>query len=273
MSLNTFLVCELLASDEVNLDLPAAKYFCEKAQAFDPHHPAIFTLKERLVASECNDPSEVSKFLLGELETRPTDIKLRVRLLRHLLQNNQVKEAYKHASDIEERHLSIFLNNLSWYETVTEVLARYQRENSLSRNIPSDFWMLYVSALDKLIALSLDERSDNIKNSSECVNFVFNFDQVLKVSAENLSGSSERQLMQEFLTHYRGQLCFHLYTLMVKQAKKDLIKFKEVTSAGLPLLFAAYHAQPSELNALWLTHMNENKREQVKRWHKEAAFR
>lgn len=271
--LYNFLVCELLASEEVNLDLPAAKYFCEKAQSFDPYHPAVFTLKERLIASESNDPSEVSKFLLNELETRPTDVKLRVRLLRHLLQNNQVKEAYKHASDIEDKHLSIFLNNRRWYEIITEVLARYQRENSLSCNIPCDFWLLYVSALDKLISLSLDEHQDNIKNSSECVSLVFNFDQVLKVAAENLGGSSERQLTQEFLNHYRGQLCFHLYTLMIKQAKKDLIKFKEVTSTGLPLLFAAYHAQPSDLNSLWLTHLSETKRERVKRWHKEAAFR
>lgn len=266
-------MCELLASDDVNLDLPAAKYFCEKAQSFDPHHPAVFTLKERLVASESNDPSEVSRFLLKELETRPMDVKLRVRLLRHLLQNNQVKDAYKHASDIEEKHLSLFLNNLSWYETVTEVLVRYRRDSGSNRSIPSDFWILYVSVLDRLISLTLDERSDHVKNSSECVSLVFNFDQVLKTAAESLSGVSERQLTQEFLNHYRGQLCFHLYTLLFKQAKKDLIKFKEATNVGLPLLFGAYHAQPPELNALWLTHASEARRERVKRWHKEAAFR
>lgn len=96
-------VCELLASDDVNVDLTGAKYYCERAQAFDPHSPVVFALKEKLIASEAKNPNDFTRFLLTELETRPTDVRLRVRLLKHLLQNNQIKEAYKHASEIEEK--------------------------------------------------------------------------------------------------------------------------------------------------------------------------
>lgn len=262
----------MLSSDDVNFDAPAAKYYCEKAQSFDPHNPAVFALKERLIASENKDPAEVTQFLLRELETRPTDVKLRIKLLRHLLQNNQVKEAYKHAMDIEEKSLSIFLSNISWYETVAEVLVLYQKSNTLNQHLGYDFWILIISVLDKLVSLSLDERSDNIKSSTECVAAVFNFDQTLKVASQNLVGS-ERQVVQEFLNHFRGQLCFHLATLLFKQAKKGLIRFKEATNLCLPLLFSSYHAQPADLTALWLNQVTERKREQIRRWHKEAAFR
>lgn len=265
-------VCELLASDDVNLDLTGARYFCERAQAFDPHSPVVFALKEKLIASEAKNPNDFTRFLLTELEARPTDVRLRVRLLKHLLQNNQIKEAYKHASEIEEKNLSIFLNNLSWYEIVAEVLVKYQRD-SLDRNLNGEFWILLITVLDKLITLSIDEHSDNAKNSSECVSAVFNFDQTLTVAAENLVTCSDRQLTQEFLNHFRGQLCFHLATLLYKQAKKGLLQFKDVVNVSLPLLFAAYHAQPLELNNLWLSNVPESKREQMRRWRVEASYR
>lgn len=257
----------------MSLDVSTAKYFSEKAQALDPHNPSVFTLKQRLVTLECKDPNEVTKLLLTELETRPTDIKLRIKLLRHLLHNNQIKEAYKHAADIEERNLSMFLNNLTWYETVAEVLMRYQRHFSFNGSIGHEFWMLWISVLDKLTSLSLEEHSDHHKSSADCVAAVFSFDQTLTLAAQHLNSCNDRHLTQEFLCHYRGQLCFHLAVLMYKQAKKDLLKFKEVTDAVLPLLFVAYHSQPTELSSIWLKHTSESKREQMKRWHREAAYR
>lgn len=238
-----------------------------------PHDKSVFTLKERLMNLECKDPNEFTKFLLKELETRPTDVNLRIRLLKHFLQNNQIKEAYKHAADIEERNLSIFFNNLNWYETVAQVLFRYQRDIIANDKLGYEFWLLLISVLDKVASLSLDEHSDYVKSSTDFIAAVFNFDQMLKLAAQQLSSCNDRHLTQEFLCHYRGQLCFHLAVLMCKQAKKGLLKFQEVASIILPLLFSAYHSQPSELNALWLRHTNESKKEQMKRWHKESSYR
>lgn len=268
-----FPVCELLAKDAVNLDIPAAKFFCEKAQSLEPHNPSVFTLKERLMNLECRDPNEVTKLILKELDTRPTDVKLRIRLLRHFLQNNQIKEAYKHAADIEERNLSVFLNNLSWYETVAEILFRYRRDTSHDDNLGYEFWILLICVLDKVASLNLDEHSDNARSSTDYVAAVFNFDQMLTLAAQHLNACNDRHLTQEFLYHFRGQLCLHLAVLMYKQAKKGLLQFKEVANIVLPLLFSAYHSQPSELNALWLRHTSEYKKEQLKRWHKESSYR
>uniref|UniRef100_V5G1B0 RANBP2-like and GRIP domain-containing protein 5/6 n=1 Tax=Anoplophora glabripennis TaxID=217634 RepID=V5G1B0_ANOGL len=255
------------------MDQSGARYFCDLAQSFDPHNPAVFSLRERLITTENENPIEVSKLLLKELETRPTDVNLRVRLLKHFLQNNLIKEAYKHASAIEEKNLSIFHNNLNWYETFAEVLVRFQRDLTYSSQLTWEFWFLSVSVLDRLVALSLDEHLDTVKASTEYVTAVFNFDQMLSKASQNIQTCPDRQLVTVFLSHYHAQLYFYLATLIFKQAKKDLIQFKEASNVTLPVLLAAYHSCPPDLQSMWLIQSPENRRRLVQHWHKEASYR
>jgi E3 SUMO-protein ligase RanBP2 len=265
-------VCELLASDDVEMDQSGAKHFCELAQSFDPHNPAIFDLKQRILTTQNDDPRDVSNLILRELEMRPTDVKLRVRLLKHLMQHH-VKEAYKHASDVEAKDLAIFHNNLAWYETVAEVLVRYQRTVSLPDSLGWEFWFLSVSVLDKLVSLTLAEHSENVKITTEYVNALFNFDQTLAKASLNVGDCPDKHFLQQFLNHYSSQLCFHMATLVFKQAQKDLIKYKEASNTTLPLLFASYHSQPPDLQSMWFNHAPEARRNLVRKWRKEAAFR
>lgn len=113
-----------MAQDEIDIDNSGARYFCDLAQSLDPQNPIVSNLKEKLITNDSKNPADVSQFLLKELENRPTDVNLRVRLLKHFLENNMVKEAYKHAFDIEEKKLGIFSNSIAWYETFAEVLVR-----------------------------------------------------------------------------------------------------------------------------------------------------
>nr|XP_022905835.1 ranBP2-like and GRIP domain-containing protein 4 isoform X1 [Onthophagus taurus] len=265
-------VCELLANENVNFDVSSARFFCERAQSIDPNNPLICTLKEKLIMLEGKDPDDVSRLLKKELEARPTDIDIQVRLLRHFLQNNQIKEAYKHAYEIEHANLSVFIKSFKWYKTIAEVLVKYQQDNYSNKNLNWEFWMLLVSVLDKLVYLNLDE-TNNSKTPNEYVGTVFNFDQTLKIAVDNIRNCPEKQLLQEFLNHYRGQLCFHLITLMYKQAKNGLIKYKEAYRMCLPLLFAAYHTQPVDLQCLWINHTSESNKQLVKRWNLEASYR
>ncbi|XP_023311768.1 E3 SUMO-protein ligase RanBP2, partial [Anoplophora glabripennis] len=266
-------VCELLASDDVDMDQSGARYFCDLAQSFDPHNPAVFSLRERLITTENENPIEVSKLLLKELETRPTDVNLWVRLLKHLLQNNLIKEAYEHASTIEEQYLSIFHNDLTWYETFAEVLVRFESDLTYSSQLTWEFWFLFVSVQDRLVALSLDEHLDTVKTSTEYVTAVFNFDQMLSKASQNIQTCPDRQLVTVFLSHYHAQLYFYLATLIFKQAKKDLIQFKEASNVTLPVLLAAYHSSPPDLQSMWLIQSPENRRRLVQHWHKEASYR
>lgn len=260
-------MCELLASDNVNFDQSGIRYFCERAQSIDPNNASIFLLKEKLILSEGKDPNDVTKLLLKEVEERPKDFNRRIRLLRHYLQNNQIKEAYEHVKRIDER-----IHQLAWYETAAEVLVKYQND-ALKKNLNWEFWMLLIGVLEKLVDLSLDERSVQVKSSNGYVNPLFNLDQSLKVAAENIQDCPDKNLAQEFLNHYRGQLCLHFITLVYKQAKQELIKYKEAAQITLPLLFAAYQTQPLDLQSIWVSHAAENYKLLIKRWNREAAFR
>ncbi|GJQ79003.1 hypothetical protein Trydic_g164 [Trypoxylus dichotomus] len=258
-------VCELLASDDVNFDQSGARYYCEKAQSIDPNNPSIYLLKEKLILSEGKDPNDVAKLLLNEIEERPKDFNRRIRLLRHYLQNGQIKEAYDHIKSVEER-----VQQIAWYETAAEVLVKYQQD-TLKKNW--EFWMLLIGILEKLVELSMDERFIQLKSNNGYVNHLFNFDQSLKIASENMQDCPDKNLVQEFLNHYRGQLCLHFITLVYKQAKQELIRYKEASQITLPLLFAAYHTQPVDLQCLWITHSSECNKSLVKRWNREASFR
>lgn len=267
------LVCELLASEEVDMDKTGARYFCELAQSFDPNNPIVFNLKERLITTENTDPTDISNLLLKELENRPTDVNLRVKLLKHFLQNNMIKDAYKHASDIEEKNLYIFHKNLNWYETFAEVLLRYQRDHSYNNQLNWEFWFISVSVLDRLVGLCLDDHLDTVKNDNEYVSAVYNFDQMLNKASENINSCPDKQLISIFLTHYSAQLHFHLATLLFKQAKKNLLPFKDALNYSLPILLMAYHNQPPDVQSIWLTHAGEHRQQTVNRWYKEACYR
>lgn len=191
-----------------------------------------------------------------------------------MLDYNKLALAYEHVSEIEEKNLPIFADHLVWYETVAKILVRYKNENIKNTSLTWQFWMLIVSVFDKLVALCLDENISSSKNLSDCVRAIFNLDQTLSAAADNINSQCmEKQLTQEFLIHYRAQLCFHIATLIFKQAKKDQIKYKEAINFTIPLCLISYHSQPIELQCVWLEHATDSTRKLAHRWHREAAYR
>lgn len=266
-------MCELLASDEITFNPNEAKYYCEKAQSIDPHNPVIYSLKEKLIAVETDDPKAVCNLLVKEMEQNPVDLNLGIRLLRQLLDSNQIDEAYHHAISIEDK-----LNKtsksydsllLKWYEVVSTLLNRYKNEKS--GNVPQDFWIYLVSCLEKLAGLSLYEHGEYVKTHTECIAALFNFDQGLLIALEKLKDYPSRKVLQEFRNHYRGQLCLHLTTFIYKQAKKNHLKFKDAVYTTLPLLFVAYHLSPAVCDDMWFG--DGTPHSLIKRWHLEATFR
>uniref|UniRef100_A0A6P7F5L8 E3 SUMO-protein ligase RanBP2 n=1 Tax=Diabrotica virgifera virgifera TaxID=50390 RepID=A0A6P7F5L8_DIAVI len=264
-------VCELMSCDNVELDLSGARYFCDLAQSFDPNNSAVRSLRERLITTK-DSPYEISQLLLKELEVRPTDIKLRIKLIKHFLQNNMIKEAYKHASAIEEKDIPSFYNNINWYENFAEVLLRFQKDVSLDSEINWDFWFLSVSVLERLVALSIDDRY-NISSSVDCVTATFNLDQMLYKASQNISSCPDRNLVSIFLRHYQMQLYFHYSTLLLKQGRKDLIPFKEASNLALPTLFTAYHSTPIDLQSTWFLQSSEQNKKMVQKWYRDSCYR
>ncbi|CAG9857681.1 unnamed protein product [Phyllotreta striolata] len=253
-------VCELLSSDNIDMDLSGARYFCELAQSIAPDNPSVFALKEKLICIEHENPTEVARLLLEELERRPTDVSLRTRLLRHFVRHNMITEAYKHASSIEDSAAHApdsgqsrcdFFNNLMWYETFYEVLSKYRKARSSEIN--EAFWLKFVSVCERVADLSLQEyrlgEGTKTKGVPEYVQTVLNLDETLNEAYRFVnSTSSDRSATKVFFEQYRAQLYFHLATLVYKQAKRDILDFKEASNVVLPLLFVAYHTNPPESN-------------------------
>lgn len=59
--------------------------------------------------------------LLAELTARPTDVSLRVRLLRLYLDTERLTEAYNHAVELELRSMPGFRDQLQWYDCLIDV--------------------------------------------------------------------------------------------------------------------------------------------------------
>ncbi|XP_056644005.1 E3 SUMO-protein ligase RanBP2-like [Diorhabda sublineata] len=264
-------VCELMSSDNIELDLSGARYFCELAQSFDPNNPAVHSLKDRLLTVNNENPVEITQLLLKELEIRPTDINLRIRLLKHLIQNNMIKEAYKHVSMIEYKDFDNFHHSINWYENLVEILILCQKDISFQCEITWEFWLLLVSVMERLVALRLDDRN-NYKGTTDYRTVLFNFDQMLYKATGSLDTCTDRQLISIFIMHYYIQLHFHISTLILKEAKKDVIQYKEASNIILPALFTSYYSPP-DIQSIWYTQSDEKTKKLIQRWYKSACFR
>jgi len=108
-------------------------------------------------------------------------------------------------------------------------VCRYQKDASISTQLTWEFWFLSTSVLEKLALLSLSEHTEHVKTTTDYVTTVFNFDQSFLKASQNVDSCPDKILLKEFLNHYEGQVNFHFSVLAFKQAKKDLINFKEVS--------------------------------------------
>lgn len=60
-------------------------------------------------------------YFLAELTARPTDVSLRVRLLRLYLDTERLTDAYNHAVEVELRSMPCFRDQLQWYDCLIDV--------------------------------------------------------------------------------------------------------------------------------------------------------
>lgn len=302
-------LCQLLAENDMDLDSldSGALYYCERAQSLDPGNQYVQQLREKLLARSSRDPNEVTQLLIKEIENRPSDAECAVRLLKHLSNNNQVKLAVNHihlTHTSNLNNLASFLRHLSYVSTSADILLRYHRENAVApslsvttannplteENQPLNwqFWMLLITTLDALVALT----GADLTGTTEKKGYIWNmwmYDQMVLEAIKAMGLCPDKQLTTTFLLHQRGQVCFHLVTLLFRQARLGLLRWREAVSAALPLIFSGYHAQPPDTTALWLEHATGlgsglkgtkkgndivyDAKELVKRWNVEASNR
>jgi len=52
------IVCELLADNDIAMDINKVKYWVDRADKQFPHHPVVFQLKEKLTVEKPNSNNE-----------------------------------------------------------------------------------------------------------------------------------------------------------------------------------------------------------------------
>ncbi|XP_049887587.1 E3 SUMO-protein ligase RanBP2-like [Pectinophora gossypiella] len=261
-------ICELLTDDEIAIDPGRAKYWYEKAEATFPRHPVTFRLRERLVTMANPDPEALAKLLKAELAVRPKDAVLHCRLLKHYMQTNQIKEAFNHSCSVEFGNHT-FINNYTWYDTLTEIL----KHNSLSTN-DWLYQLLLLTVRERICVLSLTETPSGLSKSLiESSELLHSYDQAIEKVAKAGASSGFGEFHAALLQHHRGQFVFHAATYLLKKAKKDQLSWRDVTRTAATLMLVAWQTVPLDSKVNWLLHAPEKQQVAVHRWYTEGSYR
>lgn len=289
-------VCELLLSnDELNSN--KALYWCELAEKEKVQDDSVFSLRLKLLNKENINGAQLEEVIQKEILARPKDVMLRVRLVRYYLEQNDVLKAFKYIEQLELSRKEEFLTNSDWYNVIWSVLSKYELMPITQKDWK--FWLLVVICLERQLQISfvqhqqpnqlyriINHNSSHLSTSSagsgvggaaaiEITNHLFTLDQYLfKVSQLAGTFNVQKDLVQCFLNHYKGQLLLHAVGLVFwRETFHTKNKWKEITRIMLPFLLLAYQSEVPNNTDLWIKHCDEEAKQLVIWWQREGSFR
>ncbi|VVC95424.1 unnamed protein product [Leptidea sinapis] len=261
-------ICELLSGDDITIDYGRAKYWCGKAEVTFPKHPITFKLKEKLLSVANSDPEALLKLLKSELSVRPRDAVLHVRLLKHYLSENKIKEAFQHSCNIEFGKFP-FINNIAWYETLSEILKLNDVKSDMSHQL------LLLTVKERLCMLSLTEVPQGTARGTLefSENLLCDYDQAIYTTTLEGPPQGYAEFHNSLIQHHRGQIAFLAATFILKKAKKDQINWCDSTDIANVLMLISWQTVPIDPKANWLIGASENQKTAVLRWFLEGSYR
>ncbi|XP_044009025.1 E3 SUMO-protein ligase RanBP2-like [Aphidius gifuensis] len=263
-------VCELLTDTDVSVDVNSVKYWTERASDKFPNHSIIFRLKERMLISEKTDVTneDLEALIISELSARPSDIELRVKLIKYYQSKKRLDDAFQHAIDIESKFSH--RDSLIWYETLCALLTQYKD----TKQQKWSFWILYLSCLERYAALSIKEQGIQIPKSIEdAIQAVSNFDQALTESKQH-NIDNNTKFTEQMYCHMFAQLNYHLACLIIRRTKREQGSWTEAGRLCAPLLLTAMHSSPIDTVAPLSANIKaQSNQAQVDIWHREGAYR
>ncbi|XP_061398604.1 E3 SUMO-protein ligase RanBP2 [Musca vetustissima] len=268
-------VCQLLLEDK-NLNCNKAKYWCELAESEKVQHDAVFSLRLKLMNKDNIEANQVEALLQKEISNKPNDVHLRVRLVRYYVEQNQILDAFKYVHKLEMRQKDEFVNSSEWYNVVWLVLNKYEQMPNTKKDW--DFWLLLALCLERQVQISFLMTSNSSLvggGVTETANLLFQFDQYLyKISQISDKLCAQKELVELFLSHYRGQLLLHASALIFKrELLQNKNKWKEAARAALPLLLLAYQENATDKKEPWMKHCDEDANQLIAVWQREGSFR
>ena len=110
---------------ELPIEPGRAKYWVEVAEKAVPHNDIVFKLREKMLESTEGENSQaLETMLLEEIQARPQEVGLRVRLVSLLQRSGRTKEGFKLCCDLEKRQQ--WFSSREWYAAVVELCENYQ---------------------------------------------------------------------------------------------------------------------------------------------------
>lgn len=267
-------ICKMMLANEHILSSGQAQYWCDFAAAQNCKDESVLNLKLKLMSRNNADPKQVQDVILSEIMARSTDVSLRIRLVKHYLDQNRVSDAFKYTYDIEMKQNEFFAQSIDWYNAIASVLAKCNTEQKAKW----PFWLLSIMTLERQCFLKLCAaeimKQQQMLNLTECANLLFEFDQTLSAASSIvLTLCSERELAAQFLHHYRGQLCLHAATFLFKRERIQQSQNRESTINALALLLVAYNCGIASNDEPWLRNSSESTKQLIRLWSQEGAFR
>ncbi|XP_034665581.1 E3 SUMO-protein ligase RanBP2 [Drosophila subobscura] len=228
----------------------------------------------RDITAANSEMNALEEIMHRELQARPQDVQVRVRLMRCYLEKKKLEEAFTYAFRVELDEKSGTSQCTDWYDIIWTTLTKLEQGKDLKKWGPR-FWQLALLTLDRLAQLSLESG----KSMLDCSSHLFRLDQYLhRFSMEKSSSADQLQpeLQQSCIDHYSGQLLLHAVALVFK---RELVsnhnKWVKSLKSALPLLLLGYQTKPLPENSTqpWVKHCDEDQKKLLQLWRLQGAFR
>lgn len=271
--------CRLLLaepSDDAQLAKPATlRYWCDLAEAQRVQHEAVVSLRMRLMRRDAFTPQQVDEMLQREIAGQPHSVALRIQLVRHMVDQRRLDEAFKYAGELEQRQQEHFAHSLDWYTSVAAVIAQLDQRD-VTHSWP--YWLLAVTAAERQLFLTLsaaDRRSyAPAAQLAESAGLLHQFDQLLDRAARAVQPlAPTAAVAAAFVAHFGGQLCLHAATLVYRREQLQKQHWRDTQRTALPLLLLACNATVAGASGADDAPTTEPVRQLLRLWQRETAFR
>lgn len=268
-------MCRLFLVNDGWTSCPSkAKFWCELAENQNIRDDNVLSLRLKMLNKDKKSGGKpVEELILKEIASRPHEIGLRTRLVNFLMEEKRFNDAFKYCFDLEMKFIENFQQSIEWYNCVANCLLKQTVNDNWN------YWCLLLISLDKRIYLTLKKdlslqavKQTNIK---EVTNLIFEFDQVLKKSSDSLVVlTPTKELADEFINHYRGQLALHIASIFIQKQKVSANdQWRDTIKKCLPFLLFAFQSSTVVTDAFWLKNTNDVIRSLFNHLKKEGAFR
>ncbi|XP_062390632.1 ranBP2-like and GRIP domain-containing protein 3 isoform X2 [Sardina pilchardus] len=211
-----------------------AEFWVEKASKLMPGSPAVFKLKEKLLSRRGQQGwNQLFDLLQSELQLRPGDAHVNVKLVELYCSDGRLEEAVKHCLSVEKA--GVLCNSLDWYTTVVCTLQDYLSQPSASINDKScrKYQKELLLAHCNQLRCTLPE-----KGVAQCAEALQNFDHAMQ-SLKNTAPNTTDELAEMF-TELKGHLYLYAGTLLLKMALEREQQWRAVVDLAALCYLLAY---------------------------------